>query len=133
VDPEATFLAGYAVGLVVVAAILERLGRRPTDPWSSKMLAASRPPDPHPPDEARWPHSEVPVLHLGVSAVALAAALLLTLVSLARHHAPVELVLQLAVLALIALRIVRLARARLSSMPGSSPPASPPSSRTPWP
>ncbi len=110
-DPEAIFLSGYALVLVAVAAGLESLGRRSADPWSSRVLAASRPPDtPRRPDvQADWPHSEVPAFHLGVSAVILAAALLLTIVSVARHHRPFELVVQLAVLVLISARIGRAA------------------------
>jgi len=108
VHPEAAFLAGYALVLVAVAAGLASLGRRATDPWSSRVLAASRPPEAEETDAAAdWPHSEVPVFHLGVSVVVLAAALVLTVVSTVRHHRPLELVVQVAVLAIIALRITR--------------------------
>jgi hypothetical protein len=93
VHPEAAFLTGYAVALLAIAAGLESLGRRPTHPWASK---------------AAWPHSEVPLFHLGLSGVALAAAELLTGVSIARHHDPTELLVQVAVLALVTRRIVRL-------------------------
>jgi hypothetical protein len=115
VDPEAVFLAGYALVLVAVAAGLESLGRRSADPWSSRVLAASRPPDRPQPDEqphgqADWPHSEVPGFHLGVSGVVLAAALVLTMVSVVRNHRPVELVVQLFLLALVAVRIAGVAR-----------------------
>lgn len=107
--PEAAFLAGYAVVLVAIAAGVESLGRRPTRPWASRMLAASRAPDQRLVEEkADWPHSEVPVLHLGLSGVVLAAALLLTAVSVARHHDPIELLVHVALLALIARRAVRL-------------------------
>jgi hypothetical protein len=82
VDPEAAFLAGYATALLAIAAGLESLGRR----------------------------SDVPVVHLGISGVALAAALLFTAVGVARHHHPIERLVQLALLALISWRIVRLRR-----------------------
>jgi hypothetical protein len=120
VNPEAVFLAGYSLVLVAVAAGLASLGRRSTDPWSSRVLAASRPPEASDLDLDRdldaarpddWPHSEVPGFHLGVSGVALAAALLLTFVSVVRHHRPLELVVQLAVLVLITLRMARAAAA----------------------
>jgi len=111
VDPEAIFLAGYALVLVAVAAGLESLGRRSADPWSSRVLAASRPPDrPKPQGQADWPHSEVPGFHLGVSGVVLAAALVLTTVSVVRNHRPVELAVQVALLALVAVRIAGVAR-----------------------
>ena len=104
--PEAMFLAGYAAVLVAVAAGLEALGRRSTHPWSSRILAASRPPDVQQPDgETDWPHSEVPVFHLAVSGVVLTAALGLTAASVARHHGEVELGVHLALLAIIATRI----------------------------
>ena len=106
-DPEAIFLAGYALVLVAVAAGLESLGRRSADPWSSRVLAASRPPQDDFDGEADWPHSEVPAFHLGVGVVVLAAALLLTIVSVVRHHRPLELVVGLAVLVLISLRAAR--------------------------
>jgi hypothetical protein len=93
VRPEAAFLAGYAVALLAIAAGVESLGRRPMHPWASK---------------ADWPHSEVPVFHLDLSGVVLAAALLLTAVSVARHHDPIELLVQVALLAIITRRIVRL-------------------------
>jgi hypothetical protein len=109
VHPEAAFLAGYAIVLVAVAAGVESLGRRPTRPWTSRMLAAARAPDERlVDDEGDWPHSEVPVFHLGLSGVVLAAALLLTAVSVARHHDPIELLVQAALLGLITWRIVRL-------------------------
>lgn len=107
--PEAAFLAGYALVLVAVSAGLASLGRRSTHPQASRMLAAGRPPDARPPgnEKADWPHSEVPMFHLGVSEVVLAAALLLTAASIARHHRPIELVVQLALFTLIATRIAR--------------------------
>jgi hypothetical protein len=109
VHPEAAFLAGYAAMLLAIATGLEALGRRSTSPWASRMLAASRTADRRPPDgEADWPHSEVPLFHLGLSRVVLAAALLLTAVGMARHHDPTELLAQIALLVLISRRIVRL-------------------------
>lgn len=106
---EAAFLSGYALLLTAVAAALSRLGRRSTDPWSSRMLTAGRPADEprpdHPPD---WPHSEVPSFHFVVGMVALVAALLLTTVSLVRHHAPAEIAAQLAVLIVIGAGLSRL-------------------------
>ena len=111
--PEAAFLAGYATALLAIAAGLEALGRRSTSPWASRMLAAGRAPDQRPVGgEADWPHSEVPVFHLGVSGVVLAAALLLTAVGIARHHDPIEFLVQFALLGLISWRIVRLRRAQ---------------------
>lgn len=107
--PEVAFLAGYALVLVAVGAGLETLGRRSTDPWASRTLAASRPPNERrADDEPDWPHSEVPVFHIGISGVALAAALALTIVSTARHHDPVELTAQVALLVLIVARVLRL-------------------------
>ena len=74
-DAEVAFLTGYALVLVAISLALEALGRRSTDPWSSRVLAASRPPDHEQRDDAHsWPHAEVPTFHLGLSAVALAAA-----------------------------------------------------------
>ena len=87
------------------------------------MLAASRAPDQLPvDDEADWPHSEVPVFHLGLSGVALAAALLLTAVSVARHHDPIELLVQLALLGFITWRIVRLITRHRTLAPGQAGP-----------
>lgn len=107
--PEAVFLAGYALTLVAVAAGLESPGRRPTHPWASRTLAACRPPDePQRDDVADWPHCEVAVFHIAVSGVALTAALALTFVSTARHHDPVELAAQGALLVLIGARVLRL-------------------------
>lgn len=107
--PEAVFLAGYALTLVAVAAGLEALGRRSTHPWASRTLAACRPPDePDSHDVADWPHSEVPVFHTGVGGVVLAAALALTIVSIARHHDPIELTAQGALVVLIGARVLRL-------------------------
>ena len=62
--------------------------------------------------EAAWPHSEVPLFHLGLSGVVLTAALLLTVVGIARHHDPTELLVQVTVLVLISRRVVRLATRR---------------------
>ena len=109
--PEAAFLSGYAVVLIAVAAGLTRLGRRSTDPWSSRMLTASRQPgaSSEAGHEPGWPHSEVPAFHVVVGIVALVAALLLVLVSLMRHHRPVECVAQVGILVVIGFRITRLA------------------------
>lgn len=107
-DPEAAFLAAYALVLVCCAAGLRTLGRRSANFWSSKMLTASRPQDaPRAGAEASWPHSEVPSFHEAVSGVMLSAALLLILVSLARHHRPIELAVQLALGVFITGRILR--------------------------
>lgn len=107
--PEAAFLVGYALMLVAVAAGLEVLGRRSTRPSASRMLGACRPPDePDSHDVADWPHSEVPVFHTGVSGVVLAAALALTIVSIARHHDLIELAAQGALVVLIGARVLRL-------------------------
>jgi hypothetical protein len=109
VHPEAAFVAGYALALLAIAAGVEWLGRRPTRPWASRVLAAGRAPDEHLADDgADWPHSEVPVFHLGLSGVVLAAAWLLTAVSVARHHDPIELLVQVVLLGLVTWRIVRL-------------------------
>lgn len=114
--PEAAFLTGYALALVALGAGLEALGRRSTDPWSSRVLAASRPPSVEQRDKsAPWLHSDVPAFHLGLSGVALTAALLLTAVSLIRHHDPIELVVQLAVLALVTTRIAGVVRRCVAS------------------
>ncbi len=116
VHPEAAFLSGYALVLVAVAAGLGRLGRRSTDPWSSRMLTASRPPGDASSDigassdaghEPGWPHSEVPAFHVVVGIVALVAALVLVLVGLVRHHRPVECLVQVGVLLVVGIRIVR--------------------------
>ena len=62
-----------------VAVGLESLGRRSTDPWASRTLAASKPPADRPRrDGPEWPDSEVATFHLGLSAVALAAAFVIT-------------------------------------------------------
>ena len=112
--PEAAFLSGYAVVLIAAAAGLSRLGRRATDPWSSRMLTASRQQgdaSSDAADEPGWPHSEVPAFHVVVGIVALGAALLLVLVSLVRHHRPVECVVQVGILVVIGIRITHLASA----------------------
>ena len=116
---EAAFLAGYSLVLVAVAAGIEWLGRRSTRPWASRMLAASAPPaERREGGEADWPHSEVPVFHLGLSAVVLLAALLLTAASLSRHHDPTELLVQLPLLALVAARLAHvLTRRRALARP----------------
>lgn len=109
---EAAFLAGYALSLVALATGLNWLGRRSADPWSSRMLVASRPPDLAELDlAADWPHSEVPKFHQGVGGVALAAALLLTVVNVVRHHRPIELVVNVLVFVLITACIARVLRA----------------------
>jgi len=113
--PEAAFLSGYALVLVAVAAGLSRLGRRSTDPWSSRMLTASRQradvsSSSDVGQEPGWPHSEVPAFHVVVGIVALVAALVLVLVSLVRHHRPVEFVAQVGVLLVVGIRIAHLAR-----------------------
>lgn len=103
---EAAFLAGYALALVLVAVGLESLGRRATDPWASRTLAACTPPDERQrDDEADWPHSEVPAFHLGLSAVAVAAAFVITTVSIVRHSGPIELVTHGGLLVIIAARV----------------------------
>jgi len=126
VDPEAAFLAGYALLLVLGATGLAWLGQRSTDPSTSRLLAANRDregPGPRHGNGAEWPHSESPVFHLGLSAVALAAALVLVIASLARHHAPLELTVHLPLLALIETRLVATSTAHrsLRSVPGPSP------------
>lgn len=104
-DPEAAFLAGYALALTFVAVGLESLGRRSTDPWASRTLAASKPPA----EQRRrggpaWPDSEVATFHLGLSAVALAAALVITTVSIIRQSGPIELVTHGGLLVVIVVR-----------------------------
>lgn len=120
-DPEAAFLAGYAAALVGLAAGFVALGRRSTDPWSSKVLAASRPPASEPRNQqVSWIHSDVPAFHLCISAVALGAALLLTAVSAVRHHRPLELAVHLALLAVIAMSACRLRNTARSASGGYS-------------
>ncbi len=105
-DPEAAFLAGYALALTFVAVGLESLGRRSTDPWASRTLAASRPPSEHRRrDDPEWPDSEVAMFHLGLSAVALAAAFVITTVSIVRNSGPIELVTHGGLLVIIAARV----------------------------
>jgi hypothetical protein len=125
--PEAAFLAGYAAALVGVAVGLVALGRRASDPWSSRVLAASRPPASEPPDDrpgghASWLDADVPAFHRGVSGVALGAALLLTAVSAVRHHRPIEVIVQLALLAVISMSAHRLRSTARSSSAGSGDP-----------
>lgn len=104
--PEAAFLAGYSLSLTFVAVGLEWLGRRSTDPSASRTLAACRPPTQQPShEEPDWPHSEVPAFHLGLAAVALVAALVITALSAVRHAEPIELVTHSALLVIIAVRI----------------------------
>lgn len=111
--PEAAFLAGYSLVLVAVAAGIEGLGRRSTRPGASKVLAAAAPPiEPRDGPDPDWPHSEVPAFHLGLSAVVLAAALLLTAASISRHHDPTELLAQLPLLVLVGARIAHLVTSR---------------------
>jgi len=114
--PEVAFLAAYAAALVGVAAGLVALGRRSADPWSSKALAAGRPPASERPDEpASWLDADVPAFHLALAGVALGAALVLTAASAARHHRPVEVAVQLALVALVSVRARRLRRTARSS------------------
>ncbi len=90
---EAGFVAVYAVGLILAAGGLFRLGRVNTSPWRSRVLAAYRDQAPEPPDaEPRtdWPHSEVARLHTAAACVAAAAATLLSAAELARQHHPLE-------------------------------------------
>jgi hypothetical protein len=106
VHPEAVFLAGYAVALTLGAIGLEWLGRRSTDPWASPTLAHYKPPAGRASsDEPDWPHSEVPAFHLGLSAVALAAAFVMTALSAVRHPRPAELITHAAVLVIVSARI----------------------------
>jgi hypothetical protein len=86
---EAGFVAVYAVGLLLVAGGLFRLGRVSTSPWRSRVLAAYRDQAPEPLDaEVRtdWPHSEVARLHTAAACVASTAATLLSAAELARQH-----------------------------------------------
>ena len=111
-DPEVAFLAAYAAALVAVGAGFVALGRRAMDPWSSKVLAASRPPASEQPDhQASWMDSDVPAFHRCISGVALGAALLLTAVSAVRHHQQLEVIIQLALLAVISFVAYRLVEA----------------------
>ena len=104
--PEAAFLTGYALSLTFVAVALESLGRRSADPWASRTLTACRPPTEQPsPEELDWPHSEVPAFHLGLAAVALVAALVITALSGVRHVRLTELVIHSALLVVITVRI----------------------------
>lgn len=112
---EVLFLAGYAAALVLVAAGLDALGRRATDPWASPALAGSRPPDAGAPADsgagpvtAAWPEHDVSTFHTGLAAVALAAALVLTTVAAVRHHGPADVAVELAVAAVIGVRAVGL-------------------------
>jgi hypothetical protein len=121
VHPEVAFLAGYSAALVGVAAGLVALGRRSADPWSSKVFDASRPPASERPDEpASWLDADVPAFHRGLSGVALGAALVLTSVSAVRHHDPVEVAVQLALLAAISLSAYRLRSTARPSSAGDS-------------
>lgn len=108
--PEAMFLAGYALSLALVAVGLEWLGRRSTDPWASRPLAACRPPTEkasrQTADEGPdWPHSDVPAFHLGLAAVALTAAFVITALSTVRHAGATELAVHSALLVVISVRI----------------------------
>jgi len=109
VHPEAAFLAGYALALTLVAIGLESLGRRSTDPWASRTLAASRPAAEHRrrdrPERPAWPDADVATFHLGLSAVALFAAFVITAVSVIRYSGPIELVTQGVLLVVIAARV----------------------------
>jgi hypothetical protein len=107
--PEAAFLAGYALALTLLAVGLEWLGRRSTDPWASRTLAACRPPTQQPAqrpsDESPdWPHSEVPAFHLGLAAVALTAAFAITALSTVRYVGTTELAVHSALLVVISVR-----------------------------
>jgi hypothetical protein len=106
VHPEAAFLAGYSFSLTLLAVGLEWLGRRSTDPWASRTLAACRPPT-HQPSSNKpdWPHSEVPTFHLGLAAVALVAALVIAALSTVRYVGAIELAAHAALLTLIGTRI----------------------------
>jgi hypothetical protein len=100
VNAEVLFVAGYAAVLLAVAAALHRLGRFNTDPWRSRALAAYRSEVPELPPRAApsdWPHREVGRLHTAIGAVAAAAALLLCVGEVPRHHAVAEVLVLLAV------------------------------------
>lgn len=106
VHAEAAFLAGYALVLTFVAVVLEWLGRRSTDPWASRTLAAGRPPTHQPSHEGPvWPHSEVPAFHLGLAAVALVAAFVITALSAVRHAGPTELAIHSGLLVIVTARL----------------------------
>ena len=104
--PEAAFLAGYALVLTLVSLGLESLGRRSTDPRASPTLAASKPRAEHRRcDRPEWPDSEVATFHIGLSAVAVAAALVITTVGIVRHSGPIELVTHAGLLVVIAVPV----------------------------
>lgn len=110
---ETVFIAGYALLLLLAAAGLRRIGRVSTDPWSSRVLAAYRAQAREPLEPATgadWPHSEVPRLHTAIAAVPCAAAALLCLAELVRHHEPAAVVLLGPVAVLAGRSTVRLLR-----------------------
>lgn len=103
---EVAFLAGYSFSLTLIAIGLEWLGRRSTDPWASRTLVASRPPTSQPTSkELAWPHSEVPTFHLGMTAVALVAALVIAALSAVRYGGAMEHAVHASLLVLIGTRI----------------------------
>jgi hypothetical protein len=108
-DAEVVVVCGYAVGLLLLAALIRRVGEANTDAWSSRLFAAYRAQAPSPPvdDAADWPHSEAPRLYRAVAAVAGIAALVLGLMELVRHHRPPEVALELTVVVLAAAVLAR--------------------------
>jgi hypothetical protein len=110
VHAETAFLAGYALALTLVAVGLDSLGRRSTDPWSSRVLAGSQRAADRPAHQGPdWLDSEVPAFHLAISAVALAAAFTITALSAALYRGPAELVTACTLLVVITIRIRHLA------------------------
>lgn len=113
---ETVFLLVYAHGLLLVALGLHRLGRATTSPWAGRVLAGHRRRHPEAAAElvdppGAWPHSEQLRVHTGIGLVAAAAAFVLGVVGLWRHHDEVETMLfsLTSVVALVVLR--RLGRA----------------------
>lgn len=89
---EATFVAGYAVLLLGLAAGLFRLGRVSTVPWRSRALAAQRARGAAVPVDGLddWPHSQVPRLYTVLATVAAVAAVALGVTELLRSGGWVE-------------------------------------------
>lgn len=109
-DAEVVIVSGYAVGLLLLAALIRRVGDASTDAWSSRMFAAYRAQAPAPLDRASaadWPHTEAPRLYRVVSLVAAAAGLVLCLVEVLHHHRPQELAVEAVAIGVLVATLTR--------------------------
>jgi hypothetical protein len=108
-DAEVVIVTGYAVGLLLLAALIRKVGHASTDAWSSRMFAAYRAQAPVPLERAGadWPHAEAPRLYRVVGLVAVVAGLVLCLVEVLHHHRPQELAVEAVAIGVLAATLAR--------------------------